>query len=261
LDTKILFRPTKDNHAEMVTAGMHFGISSYRNDPRLRNSLIIGRYSVLPNYEEVYTDLQFSGSQLINSSYMHNYIANFHYYKDIKNITFKSWSLDEFIRANPQGKFVVKGLTNSHKWDWNKRMFAPSYERAIQLALDIRGDAWMAQEPIIRAYEPLKTFEIGLNGLPFTNEYRFFFYRENLLCGGYYWSCADKIPAGIPEAAQSLAIQAAKKLAKKVEFFAVDVAEKEDGSWIVVEVNDAQMAGLSECDPNQLYGRLKECLV
>ena len=41
-----------------------------------------------------------------------------------------------------------------------------------------------------------------------------------------------------------------------VNFYVVDVAQKEDGNFIVIELNDAQMSGLSDNRPENLYGNL-----
>jgi hypothetical protein len=43
----------------------------------------------------------------------------------------------------------------------------------------------------------------------------------------------------------------------KVNFFVMDIAKTQSGDWIVVELNDGQMSGLSENDPNVLYKNLK----
>jgi hypothetical protein len=37
----------------------------------------------------------------------------------------------------------------------------------------------------------------------------------------------------------------------------MDIAKTQSGEWIVIELNDGQMSGLSENDPNVLYKNLK----
>lgn len=37
----------------------------------------------------------------------------------------------------------------------------------------------------------------------------------------------------------------------------IDVAQTESGDWIVIELNDGQMSGLSENNPEILYKNLK----
>ena len=41
---------------------------------------------------------------------------------------------------------------------------------------------------------------------------------------------------------------------------AIDVAQTESGEWIVVELNDGQMSGLSENNPEVLYKNLTTVL-
>ena len=36
--------------------------------------------------------------------------------------------------------------------------------------------------------------------------------------------------------------------------------QKENGDWMVVELNDGQMSGVSCCDLGELYGNLKRVL-
>jgi hypothetical protein len=45
------------------------------------------------------------------------------------------------------------------------------------------------------------------------------------------------------------------------DYYVIDVAKTESGEWIVVELNDGQMSGLSENNPDTLYGNLKQVLV
>ena len=39
-------------------------------------------------------------------------------------------------------------------------------------------------------------------------------------------------------------------------FFVIDIAQKEDGDWIIIEVNDGQQSGLSENSADILYQNL-----
>ena len=38
----------------------------------------------------------------------------------------------------------------------------------------------------------------------------------------------------------------------------LDVGQKTNGEWIIIEMGDAQMAGLSCCDADELYGNIKK---
>lgn len=64
----------------------------------------------------------------------------------------------------------------------------------------------------------------------------------------------------LPKPAQELACKAAGLIADSATFCVVDVGEKRDGGWIVIEVNDGQMSGLSMNDPHVLYQALLDAL-
>jgi hypothetical protein len=45
-----------------------------------------------------------------------------------------------------------------------------------------------------------------------------------------------------------------------VTFFVLDLAEAEDGRWILIEVNDGQSSVPSEHDLDELYGNLRRAV-
>jgi glutathione synthase/RimK-type ligase-like ATP-grasp enzyme len=47
-----------------------------------------------------------------------------------------------------------------------------------------------------------------------------------------------------------------KTVENAVSFYAIDVAETESGDWVVIEINDGQMSGLSCNSPKDLYFNL-----
>lgn len=225
----------------------------------IKDSLVIGRYSVLPFYSELDGDLCVQGSSLINSPAQHRFIANFEWYDSLKDITPKTW-FDLQSVPKDGGPYVVKGRTNSRKFEWNKKMFALNYLAAVDIASELMNDGLIGpQGVLVREYVPLKTLEVGLHGLPFSNEWRFFYYRDQLLSYGFYWTASEE-RGTMDEKGLALAQEAASRIAKEATFFVIDVAQKANGDWTVIEVNDGQMSGLSECDPGQLYSNLAKAL-
>ena len=141
-------------------------------------------------------------------------------------------------------------------------MFAPTKEDAIRIGAELSLDGLIGQQDIIyRKYVPLKTFEYGINGLPFSNEWRFFFLKNKLLSYGYYWTCAEK--AETYKISQE-GLDFAQKISNLINsenyatFYVLDIAEKAEGGWILVEVNDGQCSGLSMNNASVLYGKIKE---
>jgi hypothetical protein len=259
MKTQVLFRRSTDTEEEFAVANRHFKVVEQRS--RATAPLVIGRYSVLPFYKELEIDLANVGSRLINSWRQHKFVADFTYYDEIEDITPKTYwdGTMSWVRA-PEGQYVVKGTTNSRKHSWNTLMYAKTKRRAIQIGADLAGDDLIAQQGIIyRQFVPLKVFEVGINELPFSNEWRCFFLGDKLLSYGYYWSSASESviqSARISPKGIGLAREAAARLSPYINFFAVDVAETVDGTWTVIEVNDGQMAGISENNPETLYENL-----
>ena len=256
----ILFRKGFDEEGEFEAAQKYFPVVDHRAACP-HDTLIIPRYSALPYYRELEKDVQWNGGALLNSYAQHRWIADFEYYPVLQDFTPESWDDYTFPQA-PEGEFVVKGRTNSRKYDWNKLMFAPSKAQALSIAGELLKDGLIGPQGVIyRRYVPLKTFEIGLNGLPFTNEWRFFFYQDTLLSYGYYWSSAeDEVleTARISDEGLDKAQEIAVLCAPHVPFFVLDMAETQDGDWILIEVNDGQMSGLSENNPDVLYSELSK---
>lgn len=255
----ILFRADSETQNEFFVAQKYFEVTKNRNSiPADR--LVIGRYSTLPYFRELEEDVRLAGSKLIDSYSKFNYIASFDYYHDIEPYTFKTW-FEPHLIPNDSGPLVVKGTTNSKKGWWKDKMFAENKQVAILTAIALREDSlFQNQEIIFRKYEKLKTYELLLNNLPITDEYRFFFYKKTELCHGYYWSNAEDITHKCTQAGIDLAHKIAEIISDHCNFFVVDVAQKENGEWIVVELNHGTMSELSMCDPDELYGNLAKAI-
>lgn len=262
----ILFRKSLAEEAEFQAASAHFEVFTSRMDiPKDR--LVIGRYSVLPYYDELEQDLTRIGSRLVNSYEQHRYIADITRWADtLGSLTPQTWTEWGSL---PEGSYVLKGRTNSRKHQWNTRMFAPTKADVPRIAQRLWDDALIADQGlVVRKYIPLKKLDEGLNGMPVTNEWRTFWVMTSEgtpLCfaQGYYWAshpeCAEK--ASLPESViREVGERAARVIGQHASFFVLDLAETETGEWIVIEANDGQMSGLSLINPNEFYAGLKEAI-
>ena len=253
MQIKILFRKNLDTEEEFKIAQKYFDLNESRIS--LKDSLVVGRYSVLPYYQELEKDLEIQGSKLINSYEQHRYIADFEYYNDISDLTPKTYFKLEDIPDS--GPFIVKGKTNSRKFAWNRLMFAENRQRAIEIACDLKTDSLIyLQDIIVRDFVKLNVLEEGIEGLPFSNEWRFFCFKDKILSYGFYWTISEK-KGTIDALGVNLVETVIKRVKDKVNFFVVDIAQKADGDWIVIEMNDGQQSGLSGNDPEMLYHNLK----
>jgi hypothetical protein len=84
---------------------------------------------------------------------------------------------------------------------------------------------------------------------------------------GFYWSDAiedDLIPGSVlaspPDSFVKHQVIPRLKAAGGRPLYVVDVAETQAGYWTVIEMNDAQMCGLSAVPPDALYRNLARIL-
>lgn len=239
-----------------------FNLSFHRNSPTVKDSIVVGRYSVVPFYRELEEDLVLSGSKLIHNFAGHRYIATGDYLSDLGwDITPRTWDRIEDISPYFSGPFFLKGRTSSRKdLLWGRACFAPNRESLgkvrdyLEPLVDHEGGI------LIREWVPFVTYLTGVTGMPITNEWRVFCYGQKILASGYYWASYDEEtincrPKSLPPEAYLTVVEALKCLRHSL-FCAIDVAEKASGGWTVVEVNDGQMSGLSLVDPFELYSNL-----
>lgn len=258
----ILFRVDHDNEEEFEAAEEIFGshITRFRSDIP-SGAQVIPRYSCLPFYRDLEDELKHKGATMLNSLREHNYIAEMQWYDDLADLTPKTWFNvgHQNAPATTHG-WVVKGATNSRKFHWKTHMFAPTRADLQEVMTRLYDDPLISSQGlVVREYVPLKQMEEAINGLPVTNEWRCFYLGGTLISAGYYWSmadCADDM-TDFPAEGLKLANEAASRLQEHAQGFVVDVAETEEENWIVVEINDFQMSGLSCIDPVQFYQTLK----
>lgn len=256
----VLFRMTSyEDEPELEACKRHFTTYATRTAV-LPNSLVIPRYSALPFFKELETDLHALGSKPINSLFQHSYVANLgHWYPDFESITPKTWfSLYEAGKAS-KGPFVLKGETNSRKFSWHTHMFAKDFTAAGEVYSRLSEDGLIGTQSIVtREYVPLRNHGVMPSGIPISHEFRCFFYKNELLTKYFYWANEDvDAEDNVPD---SFMLEVGARGGPNVNFWVADVAQTQAGDWIVVELNDGCMSGLSSTPPEVLYSRLKEAL-
>lgn len=231
------------------------------------DSLVIGRYSVIPFYQELEKDLQSKNSHLINTYNQFRFCADLgNWYQALEEFTPKTWfSLQDYLASSYEGPVVLKGETNSRRDKWKTHMFAENKEQAREVYFRLTDDGLVGQQKIyIRKYEKLKKLIDGVNGMPIPNEWRvFYLYSQPITCH-YYWSSylEDIRELGIePERPPIEAIKRVRyRVHQNSNFYSADLAQREDGSWMVVELNEGQMSGLNSCPPLEFYRSIKEII-
>jgi hypothetical protein len=250
----ILYRGTDFEKEELPSASSFFQCTNRRPDIK-QDHLVIGRYAMVPFYLEQAQDIEYIGAKLINNYHQHLYVADLgNYVADLAELTPATWANLEDM---PDVPVILKGETNSRKSYGFRDMYASNKQEAIQLHNRLSNDSLISQQKIyIRQYVPLMKLMDGINGMPVTKEFRFFIAYGQILCGAFYWqNYQDDLPS-IPspsEVPQIFLQQVINRVDGQSNFYTIDVGQKQDGSWTVIELNEGQQSGLSCNDPYQLY--------
>lgn len=258
---QVLFRDSLAEEGELDVCRRYFDVVRYRSQVE-SDCLVVPRYSSLPYHSELEFDVKSLGGRLINTSAQHEYIADLkNWYEDLKEYTPKTYFRLEDMPRNG-GPFVLKGQTNSKKHQWHTHMFAENFQEAMQVSGRLFEDSLIAsQEVYARDYIELARAGVTVTGAPQGEEYRFFSYKGSLLAAGFYWSeIEDPERFSVPSEASAFAAKIASKIADKAPFVVIDVARTANNDWIVIELNDGCMSGLSMVNPDELYKNLKIAL-
>lgn len=261
----IYYRDDFDWRQESDIAKKYFPVVPCRTAVK-PGQLVIPRFSALPFYKELEMDVEYIGAKLINTYSQHRYIADLmNWYEDLKDYTPKTWEKVEYIPD--EGPFVLKGETNSKKFLWKTHMFARDRMEAIDVFSRLSNDGLIGDQKIyVREYVPLKTYMVSIQDLPITKEFRVFCYNKEVLSIGYYWAnhIEDLNDMGIMPDVNDIDMGFLGKVmdivSSNVDFYVVDIAETASGEWVVIELNDGSMSGLSCNDPDELYSRLRVVL-
>lgn len=248
---------------ELEAASKHFECVSLLTDIK-EGDTVVYRYSLFPFALDQERELLNIGARPINTYGQHRYVADLQNYAyDLKELTPLTW--DRIQDLPDEGPFILKGETNSKKSNWLTHMYAPTKKDAIDIYGKLLEDTLINQQKIyIRQFIPLKTYMNSVNGMPVTEEYRFFAAFGEILCGGYYWqNYVDDLPEApnTDNVPKEFLQEVLDRIGTKINLVVIDVARTQDDRWIVVELNDLSMSGTSCNDLDILYSRLKEVLI
>ncbi|MFK7970705.1 MAG: ATP-grasp domain-containing protein [Bacteroidia bacterium] len=143
------------------------------------------------------------------------------------------------------GPVIVKDYVKSEKHNWEEACFIPNaadkeaVESVVTRFLELRGSS-LNEGLVFRRFEKLTYLtQHSQSAMPLTKEFRMFFFKNALMATFYYWEeghYGDTYPE----------TTAFEQIAKSINsnFFTMDIAQKEDGSWMVMELGDGQVAGI-----------------
>lgn len=226
-----------------------------------------------PNaYAQLFQAVASRGVQLINDpeAYQHCHHLPASYAK-IAQCTPKSvWlplngepSFDEImalLRVFGYSPVIVKDYVKSRKHEWEQACFIPAandrahVERVVRRFIELQDDD-INEGLVFREFVRFKPLASHVrSGMPLTKEYRLMYLDGNPVLCTPYWDTGN-YDGDAPS------VEKFADVARSIEsrFFSMDVAQRTNGDWLVVELGDGQVAGLPEnAELEKFYRALAE---
>ncbi len=215
-------------------------------------------------YRTFYNLLEEKGIFLINSPEEYKrYHTLPGWYNEFSDMTAKSiWEEDGNVNAilekstSLEGSYIVKDYVKSRKHEWYDACYIPNIADRVNASKVIntfvkRQGEGLVGGIVLRKFEKLK--QIGFHeksGMPISEEYRVFVYAGKVHIVDNYWNDDLKVDFSAEELAWIDGIAAKVRS----NFVTVDLARKEDGTLIIMELGDGQVSGLQEIDAKDFYG-------
>lgn len=221
---------------------------------------VVARVGAILDYPRFFRSEWERGVTLIHSPEQHQRASDLTtWYPLIKDLTPKSiWSStvpspDE-IAAEIGWPVFIKGArqTSAHRRDLSCIRNADEFRRAMGIYRQDPILHW--QDIIVREYVELRPVEDPLpHRIPTSYEFRTFWWKCRLVGWGRYWW--QGTPYTLDPEERQTALTLAKTVARRVHapFLVVDVAQKADGTWTVIECNDGQESGYNGISPISLW--------
>lgn len=160
------------------------------------------------------------------------------------------------LRVFGDGALILKDFVKSRKHEWDQACYIPhandqqAVERVVTRFLELQGEdlnGGLVFRQFVE-FEPLARHT--KSGMPLSQEFRLFFCDGSLLAQERYWNQGDYSAAILP-------IERFSTIASTIHsrFFTMDVARQRNGDWLIVELGDAQVAGLPEGADVQAFYR------
>lgn len=223
-----------------------------------------------PHYEMLYKALLDKGLRLVNSPVAYRHCHYFpENYSIIAPYTPKSvWlpyhgtiEIEDIMEAvGEMGNvpLILKDYVKSRKHEWYDACFIPSaanradVERVVKRFVELQGDD-LNEGLVFREFVPFRPLTAhSKSGMPLTVEYRCFVMDGEIKVAIPYWEEGTYTAEPPPLEHFALVAQAVQS-----RFFTMDIAQREDGSWLIVELGDGQVAGLPEtAKPDAFYRQI-----
>ena len=154
-----------------------------------------------------------------------------------------------------EGSYIVKDYVKSRKHEWYDACFIQNIadkentRKIIRNFIERQGDS-LVGGIVFRKFETLR--QIGFHdksGMPLSEEYRVFIYAGRIMKIDDYWRKNEDV--GFSDEERLWVESIAGRI--KSNFATVDLARREDGSLIVMELGDGQVSGIQQIKPVDFY--------
>jgi hypothetical protein len=169
--------------------------------------------------------------------------------------------LRDLLRPFGDRPVLVKDFVKSRKHEWDEACFIPSASDDEKMASVVsrfvqrQGDD-LQEGLVFREFVPLEPLTVHpKSGMPLTREFRRVYADGEPVLTVPYWGEADYGDLELPD--DHLFHDVAGRVRSR--FFTMDIARRADGGWIIVELGDAQVAGLPETVEAAVFYRELRC--
>lgn len=225
----------------------------------------IARIGAIDDYADLYDALEREGIHLIHTPEEHQRCSQLpDWHNLISELTPKSVWFDELPTVEQiQGHFdfpiFIKGArqTSKHNKSLSIVEDKPSLEHLLKAYANDPILHW--QKLVCREYVELKSVgDAYSDEIPPSYEFRTFWWNGQFVGAGRYWYLAGEYQWTSAEQMQALKVAQIAAERINVTFLVVDVAQRMDGEWIVIECNDGQESGYAGLSPFLLWRNIAE---
>ena len=252
---------------DLIANNVQQAIRRIPNSDSIEDAIYRGWMLKPKQYQQLYTALLERGIRLINTPemYLHcHYLpASYPVIKDYTpysvwlayDDTFSMETVHALVTVFGCKPIIVKDYVKSQKHYWHEACYIPdasdkkAVERIVEKFLELQ-DTDLNEGLVFREFvefQPLT--QHSKSEMPLTQEYRVFMLDGKPIVTTNYWSEGD-----YPD--ELVGMQQFEDIMQGVNsrFYTMDVARQIQGEWMIVELGDAQVAGLPDhMDINAFY--------
>ncbi|TQV75231.1 DUF4343 domain-containing protein [Aliikangiella marina] len=221
---------------------------------------IIGRVGAFHDYQDAYKKFSELGFMLINNVEQHFLASELpEWYPVIEQYTPRSVWYEEVpsakeVESNFDYPVFIKGArqTAKHK---ESLCVARNRKECEAILKEYQKNAILHwQQLVCREFLELEPIEAAsTEKVSPSFEFRSFWYKNNLVGVGHYWSEFVQYSWNNEQEAEALRIASKVCDLLNVPFLVIDLALTKNGNWVVIECNDGQESGYAGINPISLW--------